>query len=94
MKDCFFFVTIDTPLPYFLFIRKPSTEPVIGIGDMVSVSVWEAGSGGLFSGPLVADRFSAGSKSALIPEQPVGRDGAAGGRSAWPDRSRACGSWT
>lgn len=56
--------------------HRPSAEPVIGIGDMVSVSVWEAGSGGLFSGPLVADRFSAGSKSALIPEQPVSRDGA------------------
>jgi len=56
--------------------HRPSAEPLIGIGDMVAVSVWEAGSGGLFSGPLVADRFSAGSKSALIPEQPVGRDGA------------------
>jgi polysaccharide biosynthesis/export protein len=56
--------------------HRPSAEPLIGIGDMVSVSIWEAGSGGLFSGPLVADRFSAGSKSALIPEQPVGRDGA------------------
>ena len=56
--------------------HRPSSGPVIGIGDMVSVSIWETGSGGLFSGPLVADRFSAGSKSALIPEQPVGRDGA------------------
>ncbi|MGV7033617.1 polysaccharide biosynthesis/export family protein [Methylobacterium symbioticum] len=56
--------------------HRPSLEPVIGIGDYVSISVWEAGSGGLFSGPLVADRFSAGSKSALIPEQVVGRDGA------------------
>ena len=56
--------------------KRPSLEPVIGIGDYVAVSVWEAGSGGLFSGPLVADRFSAGSKSALIPEQAVGRDGA------------------
>jgi polysaccharide export outer membrane protein len=56
--------------------RRPSLEPVIGIGDYVAVSVWEAGSGGLFSGPLVADRFSAGSKSALIPEQVVSRDGA------------------
>ncbi|MCJ2042535.1 polysaccharide export protein, partial [Methylobacterium sp. E-041] len=56
--------------------KRPSIEPVIGVGDYVSVSVWEAGSGGLFSGPLVADRFSAGSKSALIPEQAVGRDGA------------------
>ena len=56
--------------------HRPSLEPVIGIGDMVAISVWEAGSGGLFSGPLVADRFSAGSKSALIPEQVVARDGA------------------
>ncbi len=55
--------------------RSPSQEPVIGVGDSVAVQVWEAGSGGLFSGPLVADRFSSGSKSALIPEQVVGRDG-------------------
>ena len=56
--------------------RRASAEPLIGVGDTVAVTIWEAGSGGLFSGPLVADRFSAGSKSALIPEQPVGRDGA------------------
>ncbi|WP_244475748.1 polysaccharide biosynthesis/export family protein, partial [Methylobacterium sp. Leaf466] len=56
--------------------RRPALEPVIGVGDYVAVSVWEAGSGGLFSGPLVADRFSAGSKSAMIPEQVVSRDGA------------------
>ena len=31
--------------------HRPSSEPVIGVGDMVSVSIWEAGSGGLFSGP-------------------------------------------
>ena len=55
--------------------NRPAVEPVIGIGDFVAVQVWEAGSGGLFSGPLVADRFSAGSKSALIPEQVVGQDG-------------------
>lgn len=56
--------------------RRPSVEPVIGVGDSIAVQVWEAGSGGLFSGPLTADRFSSGSKSALIPEQVVGRDGA------------------
>ncbi len=55
--------------------NRPALEPVIGVGDYVAVQVWEAGSGGLFSGPLVADRFSAGSKSALIPEQVVGLDG-------------------
>jgi polysaccharide export outer membrane protein len=55
---------------------RPSVEPRIGIGDTVSVTIWEAGAGGLFSAPLVADRFSTGSKSATIPDQVVGRDGA------------------
>jgi polysaccharide biosynthesis/export protein len=55
---------------------RPSVEPRIGIGDTVAVTIWEAGAGGLFSAPLVADRFSAGSKSATIPDQVVGRDGA------------------
>ncbi len=55
--------------------NRGAPEPLIGVGDSVSVQIWEAGSGGLFSGPLVADRFSAGSKSAMIPDQPVARDG-------------------
>ncbi|MGH6800199.1 MAG: polysaccharide biosynthesis/export family protein [Methylocella sp.] len=55
---------------------RPSVEPRIGIGDTVAVTIWEAGAGGLFSAPLVSDRFSAGSNSATIPEQVVGRDGA------------------
>ncbi|GJE02230.1 polysaccharide biosynthesis/export family protein [Methylobacterium isbiliense] len=56
--------------------RRPSLQPLIGIGDAVSVTIWEAGTGGLFSGPVIADRFSSGSKSSTIPEQIVGRDGA------------------
>ncbi|MGH6838909.1 MAG: polysaccharide biosynthesis/export family protein [Methylocella sp.] len=55
---------------------RPSLEPRIGIGDTVSVTIWEAGAGGLFSAPLAADRFTTGSKSATIPDQVVGRDGA------------------
>jgi polysaccharide biosynthesis/export protein len=55
--------------------HRPSLEPAIGVGDIVAVTIWEAGSGGLFSGPLIADRFSSGSKSATIPEQVVARDG-------------------
>jgi polysaccharide biosynthesis/export protein len=55
---------------------RPSVEPRIGIGDTVTVTIWEAGAGGLFSAPLGADRFSTGSKSATIPDQVVGRDGA------------------
>jgi polysaccharide biosynthesis/export protein len=54
---------------------RPSVEPKIGIGDTVSVTIWEAGAGGLFSAPLVTDRFSTGSKSSTIPDQIVGRDG-------------------
>jgi polysaccharide biosynthesis/export protein len=55
---------------------RPSVEPRIDIGDTVSVTIWEAAAGGLFSAPLVADRFTAGSKTATIPDQVVGRDGA------------------
>jgi polysaccharide export outer membrane protein len=54
----------------------PSTEPVIGIGDGVSVTIWEASSGGLFSAPAISEKFSSGANSATIPEQFVGRDGA------------------
>ncbi|MEJ0095228.1 MAG: polysaccharide biosynthesis/export family protein [Methylocella sp.] len=54
---------------------RPSVEPRIGIGDTVSVTIWEAGAGGLFSAPIATDRFSTGSKSATIPDQIVGRDG-------------------
>jgi polysaccharide biosynthesis/export protein len=55
--------------------RKLTAEPVIGVGDAVTVTIWEAGPGGLFSAPLVTDKVSAGSNSATIPEQFVGRDG-------------------
>jgi polysaccharide biosynthesis/export protein len=55
--------------------RRVTAEPVIGVGDAVTVTIWEAGPGGLFSAPLVTDKVSAGSNSAMIPEQVVGRDG-------------------
>lgn len=54
---------------------RPSVEPKIGIGDTVAVTIWEAGAGGLFSAPLLSDKFSTGSKSSTLPEQIVGRDG-------------------
>ncbi|RVU15029.1 polysaccharide biosynthesis/export family protein [Methylobacterium oryzihabitans] len=56
--------------------RRASVQPVIGIGDTVSVTIWEAGSGGLFSAPALPDGLSASSKASVIPEQVVGRDGA------------------
>jgi polysaccharide export outer membrane protein len=54
---------------------RPSVDPRIGIGDSVSVTIWEAAAGGLFSAPLLTDRFTTGSKSATLPDQVVGRDG-------------------
>jgi polysaccharide export outer membrane protein len=53
-----------------------SAEPVIGVGDMVTVTIWEASAGGLFSSPAALEKLSAGANSATIPEQVVGRDGA------------------
>ena len=56
--------------------HRSSAEPLIGIGDGISVTIWEASSGGLFSAPAISDKFSSGANSATIPEQIVGRDGA------------------
>ena len=49
-------------------------EPTIGVGDILSVSIWEAAGGGLF-GASPTDHVSAGSRSVTIPEQVVGQDG-------------------
>jgi polysaccharide export outer membrane protein len=54
---------------------RPSTQLRIGVGDQVAVTIWEAAAGGLFSAPLITDKFSTGSKSATIPPQIVDRDG-------------------
>ncbi len=50
-------------------------EPRIGIGDSISISIWEAAGGGLF-GTSPTDHVSPGSRSVTIPEQVVARDGA------------------
>lgn len=65
----------DSLLGTFGDYRAP-IDPRIGVGDAVSITIWEAAAGGLFSAPLVTDRFTTGSKSATIPDQVVGRDGA------------------
>ncbi len=56
--------------------HRPGGEQVIGIGDAISVTIWEAGPGGLFSAPLLSDKIAAGSNAAAIPNQVVGQDGA------------------
>ena len=37
---------------------RPSLDPQIGIGDSLSITIWEAAAGGLFSSALVTDRFT------------------------------------
>jgi polysaccharide biosynthesis/export protein len=54
--------------------HRPPPSQRIGIGDTLSVTVWEAAAGGLFSSPAL-DRNSTGARSAVIPEQVVARDG-------------------
>ncbi len=44
----------------------------IGIGDIVSVTIWEAAAGGLFSD---ASEGGGGAKHTTLPEQPVSSDG-------------------
>jgi polysaccharide biosynthesis/export protein len=48
--------------------------PKIGVGDTVSVTIWEAAGGGLF-GASAAIGVSPGARSATIPDQVVGADG-------------------
>jgi polysaccharide export outer membrane protein len=52
---------------------RPAHRQLIGIGDWVQITPWEAWPGGLFSAPVV-DRTNAGSRPATIPDQVVARD--------------------
>lgn len=54
---------------------RPSPDLRIGIGDSVAVTIWEAAAGGLFSAAPTATGMAAGSRTAVIPEQVVSRDG-------------------
>jgi polysaccharide export outer membrane protein len=53
--------------------RRPTPSATIGIGDSVIVTIFEAGSGGLFS--TSANQFGTGTKSATLPTQTIGPDG-------------------
>lgn len=55
--------------------QRPVPTRAIGVGDFVQVVIWESATGGLFSAPA-NDRIGPGSRSATIPEQAVGPDGA------------------
>lgn len=53
---------------------RPPATPVIGVGDTLQITVWEAAGGGLFSA-ADSGRVSPGSRAANVPEQTVGSDG-------------------
>lgn len=53
---------------------RPAGRYTIGVGDAIIVTIWEAGSGGLFSAPML-NGVSVGSRSTIVPEQQVGQDG-------------------
>lgn len=64
----------DTPLQRFGDIRPPP-NPVIGVGDVISVTIWEAASGGLFSNLPTSQSVTSGSRGVSLPEQMVGPNG-------------------
>ncbi len=51
-------------------------RPSLGKGDVVSLSLWEAGSQPLFSSALSPTSASAGARAATLPAQVIGSDGA------------------
>jgi len=53
----------------------PAPDIRIGIGDSVSITIWEAAAGGLFSAAPNDRSLSAGSRTATLPNQVVPRDG-------------------
>ena len=68
--------------------REEAPSAAIGVGDSVQVTIWEAASGGLFSSAAIGG-VTAGSHSASIPDQVVGRDGAI--TVPYAGRMRRCG---
>ena len=54
---------------------RPAPDLRVGVGDSVSVTIWEAAAGGLFSAAPSERSISAGSRTATLPEQVVPRDG-------------------
>ncbi|BCW90502.1 hypothetical protein sos41_36720 [Alphaproteobacteria bacterium SO-S41] len=62
--------------------NSPAPDLRIGVGDMVAVTIWEVGPGGLFSSTVsvpgaeaAAGAAQTGANTATIPPQTVGRDG-------------------
>ena len=56
-------------------LQPPTKTQTIGVGDQVQITIWEAGTGGLFAAP-VNSPTAGGSRGTSIPDQIVGADGA------------------
>jgi len=54
---------------------RPAPDLRVGVGDSVSVTIWEAAAGGLFSAAAGERSINAGSRTATLPPQVVPRDG-------------------
>jgi polysaccharide export outer membrane protein len=66
----------DATLASFGGYRGGASDVRVGVGDSISLTIWEAGAGGLFSATAPATGGAGpGSRAASIPEQLVGRDG-------------------
>jgi polysaccharide export outer membrane protein len=55
---------------------RPPARQLVGRGDVLKTTIWESSTGGLFSDSSPVERNTAGARSATIPEQTVGPDGA------------------
>ena len=53
---------------------RPALEQVVGVGDTLNITIFEAAGGGLFSQPVSSD-MQTGSHSAQLPPQVVQQDG-------------------
>jgi polysaccharide export outer membrane protein len=69
------FLASQSPASFASTFGMGSGAPTItlGVGDMVAVSIFEAASGGLFSGDT--GTLGGGTKSVKLPEQPISRNG-------------------
>ncbi len=65
------------PRPTFRSLEraKPAPDLRIGVGDSVSVTIWEAAAGGLFSAAPSDRTVTAGSRTSTLPDQVVPQDG-------------------
>jgi polysaccharide export outer membrane protein len=53
----------------------PPPQHTIGVGDALAITIWEAGTGGLFSNPIPITQAAPSSRGVSLPELVVTQDG-------------------